>query len=275
MNKITLIILFLLLFQIENFSQINQQSEELEIFLIDAFCKPDSNEIFILSYYSSFPVKSKVVLQNKYEFQVSNELVELHKIRIDLSKLKFDNKQVEFVIISTDSAGIEYQSEKFDFDLPFEPEIKDGSNLYTLGLFVISVLLVPNPGLSAQNNKFEWSLTKEIPLISFRKGFNYASSFFSFELSYLNNYENNFIYRIGYKSLWEVKSIEFISAGISGFSDFRKKSGIATEMSIGYFKFLETFTIYTRYRYNYIFSSNYGVHEFYVGFYSGFLTIYL
>ncbi len=274
MKLLTILILVVFSFQNATYSQ-EETENELEIFLIDAFCKPDSNRILIITYYSSFPVKSKVILENRYEFEVSNELTELHKIRIDLSDLDFEDKQVEFVVKSVDSLGNKFTSEIFDFDLPYEPNIKGGSNIFTLCLFGGAVFLLPNPGLVVQNNKAEWSLTKEIPLLAFRKGYNYASSYVSFELSYFNNFENKFNYRLGYKKIWEVKSIEFISAGLSGFTNFKNESGLSPEVTIGLFKLFESFTIYTRYRYNYIFESDYGKHEFYLGFYSGFFTIYL
>jgi hypothetical protein len=275
MRSVFGVLLILLLFQTNNLAQNEEYQDELEIFLIDAYCKPDSNHILILTYYSSFPVKSKVVLENKYEYNVSDEFVELHKIRIDLSNLIFEDKQVEFVVKSTDSLGNNYTSETFDFDLPFEPNVKGGSNILTLCLFGGAVFLLPNPGLVVQNNKAEWSLTKEIPLLAFRKGYNYASSYFSFELSYFNIYKNKFNYRLGYKKIWEVKPIEFISAGVSGFSNFNNISGISPELTIGLFKLYESFTIYTRYRYNYVTSTKNGFHEIYLGFYSGFFTIYL
>ncbi|MCX7611827.1 MAG: hypothetical protein N2043_09605 [Ignavibacterium sp.] len=275
MKSIFAIILLLLSFQINNFAQNEENQDELEIFLIDAYCKPDSNRILILTYYSGFPVKSKVILENKYEFKVSEELTELHKIRIDLSNLKFEDKQVEFVVKSIDSLGNEYTSEIFDFDLPYEPKVEGGSNIFTLCLFGGAVFLIPNPGLVVQNNKSEWSLTKEIPLLAFRKGYNYASSYISFELSYFNNFTDKFNYRLGYKRIWEVKSIEFISAGISGFSNFKNVSGFSPEITFGIFKLFESFTIYTRYRYSYILDSKNKFHELYLGFYSGFFTIYL
>lgn len=266
---------FLLLLQTNIYAQEENYNAELEIFLIDAFCKPDSNRILIITFYSSFPVKSKVILENKYEYEVSYEYTELHKIRIDLSDLIFEDKQVDFVVKSIDSLGNQYLSETFDFDLPFEPTVIGGSNIFTLCLFGGAVFLVPNPGLVVQNNKAEWSLTKEIPLFAFRKGYNYASSYVSFEITYFNNFENNFNYRLGYKKIWEVKSIEYISTGISGFTNFKYQSGFSPEVTIGLLKIFESFTIYTRYRYNYIFNLDYGKHEFYLGFYSGFFTIYL
>lgn len=275
MKSFLKILLILIFFQLPLLGQNEDNQEELEIFLIDAFCKPDSNRILMITYYSSFPVKSKVILENKYEYRVSNELTELHKIRIDLSNLKFEDKQIDFVVISEDSLGNKYTSETFDFDLPFEPQIEGGSNILTLCLFGGAIFLLPNPGLVVQDNKAEWSLTKEIPLLSFRKGYNYASSYLSFEFSYYNNFEDKFNYRLGYKKIWEVKSIEFISAGLSAFSNFNKNSGLAPEVTIGLFKLFESFTIYGRYRYNYIFSSDNGLHEFNIGFYSGFFTIYL
>lgn len=273
--KSFIILILLISFQVSTFSQNEEIQEELEIFLIDAFCKPDSNRILMITYYSSFPVKSKVILENKYEYEVSKDYTELHKIRIDLSNLKFEDKQVDFVVKSEDSLGNKYTSEKFDFDLPFEPQIEGGSNILTLCLFGGAVFLVPNPGIVIQNNKAEWSLTKEIPLLSFRKGYNYASSYLSFEFSYFNNFQEKLNYRLGYKKIWEVKSIEFISAGLSAFTNFKSNSGFSPEVTIGLFKLFESFTIYGRYRYNYIFNSDYGKHEFYLGFYSGFFTIYL
>lgn len=275
MKLSTLILLILIFFYQINYCQNLEGSEPLEIYLIDSYCKPDSNHIFILSYYSSFPVKSKVVLENKYEFEVSNQFIELHKLRLDISKLKFNDRIVEFIIKSIDSSGNNYTSEIFDFDLPFEPQIKEGLSILNLCLLGGAIFLIPNPGLVIKESRTEWALTKEIPLLAFRNGFNYPSSFFSFELSYLNNLDHKFNYRLGYKKIWEIKSIEFISAGISSFYNSKNKFGFAPEVTIGFYKWMESFTFYARYRFNNFLSSNHKFHEIYLGFYSGFFSIYL
>jgi hypothetical protein len=83
-------------------------------------------------------------------------------------------------------------------------------------------------------------------------------------------------FRIGYKHLIDIPGIEYVSPGINGFTNFQGFNGISPEVSLGLFKILNTFTLYTRYRYNAKpGDSGSGFHEISIGLYSGFFAIYL
>lgn len=89
MNKI--IVIISVLFSLTNLYAQNEEplQQGIEIFLIDAYCKPDTPHPFILSFYTDVPAKSKVILDNKYEFVVSKDFSEMHNIQIDITKLFF------------------------------------------------------------------------------------------------------------------------------------------------------------------------------------------
>jgi hypothetical protein len=276
--KIFLLVITIL-FSIQNLSAQNEetQQEGIEIFLIDAYCKPDTPHPFILSFYTDVPTKSKVILDKKYEFVVSNEFTELHNIQIDITKLFFLDKQVQFVIQAEDSLGNKVTSETFDFDLPYEPVITGGSSLLTLCLFGGFVFLLPSPNYVIQNGQSYFSLTKEIPFLSFRsKSFRYPASYFAIELTYIFNAEDKKFFRTSYKRIFEIPVFEYLAPGIGGYTNFAGNNGIAPEFTVGLFRLFDTFTIYSRYRYNFQPSGNKShFHEINLGLYSGFFSVYL
>jgi hypothetical protein len=254
-----------------------EEKQGIEIFLIDAYCKPDTPHPFILSFYTDLPAKSKVILEKKYEFIVSKDFSEMHTIQIDITKLFFLDKQVQFVIQVEDTLGNKVTSETFDFDLPYEPVITGGSSLFTLCLFGGFVFLLPTPNYVIQNGNSYFSLTKEIPFLSFRsKSFRYPASYFAFELTYIFNATDKNFFRTSYKRIFEIPVLEYIAPGIGGYTNFSGNNGIAPEFTIGLFRVFDTFTIYSRYRYNFQPSGNKShFHEINLGLYSGFFSIYL
>lgn len=277
MNKILVIII--VFFGLINLYAQNEEPEQqgIEIFLIDAYCKPDTPHPFILSFYTDVPAKSKVILDKKYEFQVSKDFSELHNIQIDITKLFFLDKQVQFVIQVEDTLGNKFTSETFDFDLPYEPVITGGSSLLTLCLFGGFVFFLPTPNYVIQNGQSYFSLTKEIPFLSFRsKSFRYPASYFAIELTYIFNASEKKFFRTSYKRIFETPVIEYIAPGIGGYTNFAGNNGVSPEFTIGLFRLFDTFTIFTRYRYNFQPSGNKShFHEINLGLYSGFFSIYL
>ena len=137
------------------------QSDSIEVYLIDAYCTREMPYTFKLSFYTSEECKSKVILENKYEYTVSNDFVDMHKAEININDLSFDGKIVNFVIETEKENGEISTSEKFDFDLPFEPQIKSGSDLFTLCLFGSVIFLLPYPSYAFDSNSSYFSLTKE------------------------------------------------------------------------------------------------------------------
>jgi hypothetical protein len=273
MNFKTILVLLVLFLSVSVFSQ----TDSIEVYLIDAYCTREMPYIFKLSFYTSDVCKSKVILEDKYEFQVSYEPTDLHKTDIALSNLSFKSNIVNFQIITETDSGVINKSEIFDFDLPYEPQIKEGSSFLTLCLFGSSLILIPYPNYVAESQQSYFSLTKEIPVISFRsKSLDYPSGYLSFEYSYIFNAEDPGYLRAGYKKIFEVPGIEYISPGISLYTNFNTNQGISPEFSIGLFTIEDTFTVYLRTRSNFTFhSAGTNFQEIYIGFYSGFFSFYL
>jgi hypothetical protein len=247
------------------------------VYLIDAYCTREVPYTFKLSFYTSDVCKSKVILEDKYEFGVSYEPTDLHKTDIALSNLSFKNNIVNFVIITETDSGVINKSETFDFDLPFEPKIKEGSDLLTMCLFGSTIFLLPYPSYVTESQLGYFSLTKEIPIISFRsKSLNYPAGYLSFEYTYIFNAEDPGYLRAGYKRIFEIPDLEYISLGISLYSNFNTNQGISPEFSIGLFTIKDTFTLYVRCRSNFTFhSAGTNFQEIYIGLYSGFFSLYL
>lgn len=273
MNKLLLILLTLLGF---NSILLSQEENLVEVFLIDAYVKLEVPDRFILSFFTSEEVKSKVLINDEFEFVVSDMFSDKVTASIDISNMKFKNKTVPFVIITEDQSGKIERSEVYDFELPFEPKIENESNFLLLCLFGGVVFAVPNPVFVIDGDQNYFSLTKEIPLITFRsKGFNYPSGYLGIEYSYIFNAENRKYFRFGYKHFFEVKPFEYISPGMNFTTNFDGYNGISPEFSIGLFEIENTFTIYTRYRYNLKPGSSSKVfHEFSIGLYSSFFSFY-
>lgn len=277
MKKYLLILIVILLNSFIIAQNEEAEKQGIEIFLIDAYCKPDTPHPFILSFYTDVPAKSKVILEKKYEFIVSKDFSEMHTIQIDITKLFFLDKQVQFVIQVEDTLGNKVTSETFDFDLPYEPVITGGSSLFTLCLFGGFVFLLPTPNYVIQNENYYFSLTKEIPFLSFRsKSFRYPASYFAFEFTYIFNATDKKFFRSSYKRIFEIPVLEYVAPGIGAYTNFSGNNGIAPEFTIGLFRVFDTFTIYSRYRYNFQPSGNKShFHEINLGLYSGFFSIYL
>lgn len=274
MNYKNILLLFLLLLSSE---KLFSQNDSVGVELIDAYCTREIPYTFKLSFYTSEVCKSKVILEGKYEFTVSADFIDLHKAEININNLAFTNPIVNFVIETETKSGVTNKSEVFDFDLPYEPQIKEGSSLLTLCLFGSSLILIPYPSYVAESKSTYFSLTKEIPVISFRsKSLHYVSGYLSLEYSYIFNSENSSYLRAGYKKLFEVPGLEYVSPGISLYTNFNTNHGISPEFSVGLFTIEDTFTVYVRCRSNFTFhSAGSNFQEIYIGFYSGLFSFYL
>ena len=254
-----------------------QESDSIEVYLIDAYVKPELPHNFTLSFFTSDLCKSRVIIDENYEYTVNDELSDMHKMEIEITDLEFNDKVVNFVIITEDEAGKKYVSEVFDFDLPYEPEIKEGSDFLQVCLFGGAIFLLPYPSLVLQKGESFFSLTKEIPIISFRsKSRRYPAGYLSLEYSYIFNASAKNYLRAGYKQLYELPYVEYLSSGVSLYTNFLGNNGIGIEASLGLFTIVDTFTLYTRYRFNIKMGDSPGnFHEISLGLYSSFFSFYL
>lgn len=253
------------------------QTDPIEIYLIDAYCTREVPHKFKLSFYTSEVCKSKVILEDEYEYDVATESTDLHKAEIEIHDLAFKDNIVEFVIITeTEKGGID-TSEVFDFDLPYEPKLKGGSDFLTLCLFGGAIFLLPYPNYIFYGEENLFSLTKEIPFISFRgRGTDYPSGYLSLEYTYIFDSGAPNYLRAGYKKLFELPHTEYIAPGISLFTNFSSNHGISPEFTVGLFTIKDTFTFYSRYRYNLkLNKSGQNFHEISIGLYSAFFSVYL
>jgi hypothetical protein len=281
MKKLFLLSILSLVFSQSIFTQDEFETDAdsigMEVFLIDAYVKQEPPYIFILSFYTSEVCLSNVIIDNKYEYVVSNGISEAHSAKIDITDLKFLDKNVSFIIETIDSSGKKSKSESFEFDLPYEPMISEGSSIWTLCLFAGSVFVLPMPGLMDYSSIGYYTLTKEIPIISFRsKKGNYPSGYVATEYTYRFGDQDNHYLRFGYKKIIPIDYIEYISAGVSAYTNFSGQNGFAPEVSLGWFTLLDTFTFYTRYRYNFKpGDANSNFHEINLGLYTRFFSLYL
>lgn len=270
------IFLFLVFLCITGFAQNDlAEDDSIEVYVIDSFIPPDNPNVFNLSFFTSEPAKSKVILDDEYEFEVSKLLSESHKIEIDISKLKFKSKYVSYVISVEDSSGNINMSDKYEFEMREEIQLEGDSNFLLLCLFGGVVFLLPSPVYVITENDNYFSLTKEIALFTFRGSFRYPSGYIAAEYSHIFDSPHKNFLRLGYKHLVETPVLEYVSPGINGFTNFKGFNGISPELSIGWIKIFNTFTVYTRYRYNFKPGepgSNF--HEVSLGLYSSFFSIY-
>jgi hypothetical protein len=279
-----LLFFFIIILHESIFSQITslppskaQSDDSVQVYIIDSYVTPELPHTFMLSFFTSERAKSKVVIDNKYTFAVSDTLTENHKTQIDISKLKLDKDSVPFVIIITDSLGNESRSDFNSFDLPKEMKIKSESNFLLLCIFGGTVFLLPTPSFVLTKDKNYFSLTKEIPLISIKKeGFSYPSGYISLEYSHIFNAPVKNILRLGYKHIIEIPALQYISPGLDAFTNFEGFNGISPEFSVGMFKVLDSFIVYLRYRYNFKpGDSKNDFHEISLGLYSNFFSIHI
>ena len=276
--KKILIVLIAILSLAQFKSQAQDEEDSVEVYLIDSYVTPEVPHKFKLSFFTSAPAKSTVLIDNTFSYPVSATLTDNHKIEIPISDLNVKKKSVPFIIFVEDSNGNKYKSDKYEFEMPQEVKIEgQGSNFLYLCLFAGAVFLVPSPTFVIGNDKNYFSLTKEIPLISIRSGgYTYPMGYFSAEYSHIFNAPIKNYFRIGYKHIIPIKGIEYVSPGLNGFTNFKGFNGISPELSIGWLKILNTFTIYTRYRFNVKpGTANSEFSEFTLGLYSNFFSIYL
>jgi|WetSurMetagenome_2_1015567.scaffolds.fasta_scaffold259552_2 hypothetical protein len=277
MKKYLSLLVFILVSSLGNLLA-QQEADSTEIFLIDSYVTPETPNSFILSFITSQPCVSKVILQNKYEYEVSGKYAEEHKASIDVSSLKFDSTYIPFIIIVKDSSGKESRSEKYDVALPSaqKPMVEKSNYLFMCCLGGV-IFGFPSPTLVIANEKKYFGLTKEIPVFSFH-AFNsrYPIGYFTVEYSYIFNAETRNYFRTGYKHVFEIPYLEYISPGLNWFTNFKGFNGISPEVSVGIVKFYDVFTVYAKYRYN--FKPNdksRDFHEITVGLYSSFFSLNL
>lgn len=272
MNKNNLLSILVLLF----ITSISAQ-ETVEIFLIDSYVTPEAPYTFVVSFFTTEMVTSKIVINASEELVVSDSLTDNHQGRFDFSSRQFDSTMIPFRIIVFDEFGNKSVSDQYDLALPSAAIITtdDSPSFFTVCCFGGVIFGLPSPGLMLYEDKSYFSLSKEIPVISFySSGYNYPVSYLGLEYSYTFNAPVEHVLRAGYKYIWQPEFIEYISSGINVFTNFKGKNGISPELTFGLFKVYNVFTLYTKYRFNVQpGGGNVKFHEISIGLYSNVFSI--
>lgn len=271
------ILLFQLTLQI--FGQVETEStaDSIEVFIIDSYVPPENPNRFILSFYTSELCKTKLWMENNLEFPISNELTDNHRTEIDITKLKMIKNKIAYVISMENSEGVKSTSEVFELELHSNDEVVETpSNYFFTCLAGGIVFLTPSLTAVQSDGKTYFGLNKELPVVSlFSGGFNYPSGYLAVEYAHILKAEKKNFFRFGYKHIYEIPKVEYISVGLSGFTDFRGFNGISPELSIGVVKIYSVFTLYSRYRYNFSpGKSESAFSELSLGLYSSFFTLH-
>ena len=255
------------------------QEGDVDVFLIDAYITPELPNTLIVSFFTSQQVTAKLILEEKYEFDISTEFAEDHKLEIDLTDYSFDSSFVRFYFEGEVEDGSTYKSEIYETGLPYKNQLKSDRNtsLLTVCCFGGVIFGLPAPTMVFQGDKSYFSLAKEIPFLSFYSGgYNYPMGYISVEYAHIFESETSNFTRLGYKHIFSVPVIHYVSTGISGFTDFDGFNGFSPEVTFGLFELYNAFTFYTRYRYNFQPSNSVrDFHEISIGLYSNFFSLNL
>ncbi len=249
-----------------------------EIYIIDAYVTPELPYTLKLTFFTSEPAQSKFHFENE-EYVVSDEFTEDHTFELNLTGFKFDSTTVPYFIEVQNAEGVITKSEIYDIALPEDNELKkdDAPGLFTICCFGGVIFGFPSPTYVSTKDGDYFSLTKEIPIVTFfASGFNYPMGIIAAEYSHIFKSPRQNFLRIGYKHIFEVSYIEYISPGVNGFTDFNGLNGISPEITVGWFNVYNSFTVYTKYRFNTNFNEdNKNFHEVSIGLYSSFLSFNL
>ncbi len=277
-KSLSFVIVLLLLSTIT--AQVEQTaSGDVEIFVIDSYINPEQPFKFSLSFFTSDSTISKVFIMDDSEYSVSEKFTDNHKFELIIKESLYDFQTLKYFILVIDKNGEESRSQLYEVELPKTIILENhkDSGLLQICCFGGVIFGMPSPTIVFKDNKQYFSLTKEIPIFSFYSGgYNYPIGYISAEYAYIFNSEKKNFIRFGYKQIIQLNLIEYISAGVNFFSDFRGYNGISPELSFGFFRIQNVFTLYSRYRYNFqIGKTGTGFHEFSIGLYSNFFSLNL
>jgi len=268
------ILLFLNLYSVS--AHVSKQ-DSIEVYLIDSFVPPENPDIFVVSFYTSDTCLSSALIDGKHNIIISETFTDNHRSEIDISKYIFMNNKVEFLLITIDAEGNIYQSEKYEFTIPVDKVVQAHGSNFISCLLGSLVFLTPSPTLILVKKEQYFSLSKDLPIVAFYSGgFNYPKSYLFGGYSYVIKFNDPSILRFGYKYLIEIPYFEFISPGLSAFSNLKGYNGLSSEITIGLFKFYSVFTLTTGGRYNFKpGTTDSEFWEFNIGLFSSFFTLHL
>lgn len=274
--RILISIFTLLLFIMAPSFSMALEQDSIEVYLIDSFVPPENPDVFIVSFYTSDTCLSAILIDGKYEVKISEIFSDNHRAEIDISKYAFQSDKVGFLLITEDAEKNKYKSEKYEFTIPIEKVVQAGGSNLMSCLFGSIVFLTPSPTLVLTKDEKFFSLSKDLPVFAFYSGgFNYPKGYLFVGYSHTFNFAYRNLARLGFKYIFEVPYIEFVSPGISGFSNMKGFNGVSSEVTLGLFKVYSVFTVTAGSRFN-IKPGTAGSEfwEFNVGLFSSFFTLH-
>ena len=272
-----LLILFILGFQIVFFADtILCQSKSVQIYVIDSYIAPEKPLKLNVSFFTTQTTTSKILISNKFEYTISDKLTSLHKVKIDISNFGLKDTILTFKIIVKSSNYVITESQTYLVDYPKIISVGKESNFLLFGMLFASIFIIPTPSYAFTEDGNHFSITKEIPLISFRsESINFPRSYFALEYTHIYNTDRSNFLRIGYKYIKEIPVVKFISPGIDIVTNFDGFNGIGVGVSLGLFNVVDTFTLYVRCRYNFQQShSERNFSEISLGLYTNFFSVH-
>ena len=219
-------------------------TDSIEVFVIDSFFKRENNS-FVLSFYTSSLCKSVLILDNKNNYPVSEDLTDNHSIEVDLTKYNSNRSYIEYYLLLTDENNYQHKSEVFELEFRSELVVSSSqSSLYSC-LFGAVVFLIPSPSyINAHSIEF-FRLKKEISLFTwYSGGFNHPAGALNIGYAYtFQDFAPRNILLLNYKHIIEIPAVEYISPSIGGFTNFKGNSGASTGLSLGLFNIYNVFTL--------------------------------
>jgi hypothetical protein len=276
---ISKLFLLLIILSIKISAQNASTDTRTEVNVIDSYISPESPVKFVLSFFTTDSCKSKLKLLGNRTIDVSKTFEVNHRVELELHKLRIDSSKIKYQIIVFNREGIETKSEIYEVELPKKLVIPDEQNpgLFKMCCLGGIIFGMPSPTYVSMNKQSYAAISKEIPLISiYSIGYNYPAGYFGIEYTYVFNAQKKNFARFGYKQIIQIPGIQYISPGANLFTDFLGYNGVGLEISAGLFQVQNVFTIYARYRYNFQFEKDgIGFHEISIGIYSNFFSLNL
>ena len=270
--------ILLIFFALQIFFSVSiySQNGTTQIFVIDSYISTEKPIKLNLSFYTSEPSTSKLLIAEKFYYTLSDKLTSQHKAKIDISNLGIEDTVLSFKIIVKNSNNDVTESQIYKVDYPKLIFVEKESNLLLFGMLFATVFIIPTPSYAFTENESRFSITKEVPLISFRgPSINYPRSYLAMEFTHIYKADRSNFLRLGYKYIQEVSFIKFISPGLDLVTNFDGFNGIGVGLSLGLFNVADTFILYTRYRYNFQPShSERNFSELSLGMYTNFFSVH-
>lgn len=254
-------------------------NEEIEVFLIDSYVTAKTPPKFKLSFYTSDSCKSKILIDGQYEVLVSKDNTDEHKIELDFSEYAFSGQTIFYkIFVAKDDEFVLADEIELALNFDMKEVQKMSYSLFNMCCIGGAVFGMPYPTYVNINGKDYFAVTKEVAFLTFSgSDFNYPKGYVGAEYEHIFRADDiRNILRIGYKHIFVIPHFEYISPGVSGFTDFVGNNGISAEISVGLIKISSVFTLYGRYRYNFVPVKNgLDFSELTIGLYSSFFSINL